>query len=439
MSVRLEKIENNVATIKLEVPYEEFDKAVQASYVKNVGKFNIPGFRKGKAPRSIIERFYGESVFYEDAIDEIFRDKYEVAIKENQLIPVDLPKIDIEQIGKGKDLIIKAEVTLKPEVQLGQYKGIEVEKIEYNVTDEDVQKELENMRNKNARLVTVEDRPVQKGDIVNINFNGYIEDKPFEGGSAENYILEVGSNTFIPGFEDQLLGANIGDELEVKVKFPDDYRVENLAGKDALFKVKINEIKVKELPELDDEFAREVSEFETLEELKNDIKAKLEKQAEYRAKNELTNAVIKKVVDNATVDIPDVMVEHQIDEMLADYDLSLRYQGTNLENYLQYLGIPMAQFRNSLKEEATNRVKTSLVIEKVAKMENIEVTQEDVDKELEEMAKINNIEVEKIKESYDDEYIEHLKGHILVEKTIDFLVNNSKIVDKGENHSEEEK
>ncbi|SHE36307.1 trigger factor [Caldanaerobius fijiensis DSM 17918] len=439
MSVRLEKIENNVATIKLEVPYEEFDKAVQASYVKNVGKFNIPGFRKGKAPRSIIERFYGESVFYEDAIDEIFRNKYESAIKENQLVPVDLPKIDIEQIGKGKDLIIKAEVTLKPEVQLGQYKGIEVEKIEYNVTDEDVQKELENMRNKNARLVTVEDRPVQKGDIVNINFNGYIEDKSFEGGSAENYILEVGSNTFIPGFEDQLLGANIGDELEVKVKFPDDYRVENLAGKDALFKVKINEIKVKELPELDDEFAKEVSEFETLEELKNDIKAKLEKQAEYRAKNELTNAVIKKVVDNATVDIPDVMVEHQIDDMLADYDLSLRYQGTNLENYLQYLGISMDQFRNSLKEEATNRVKTSLVIEKVAKMENIEVTQEDVDKELEEMAKINNIEVEKIKESYDDEYIEHLKGHILVEKTIDFLVNNSKIVDKGENNSEEEK
>lgn len=439
MSVHLEKIENNVATIKLEVPYEEFDKAVEASYLKNASKFNVPGFRKGKAPRKIIERFYGESVFYEDAIDEIFRDKYENAIKENQLTPVDFPKIDIEQIGKGKDLIIKAEVTLKPEVQLGQYKGIEVEKIEYNVTDEDVQKELENMRNKNARLVAVEDRPVQKGDIVNINFTGYVEGQPFEGGSAENYVLEIGSNTFIEGFEDQLIGARIGEEMEVKVKFPDDYHAENLAGKDAVFKVKVNEIKVKELPELDDEFAKEVSEFETLEELKNDIREKLKRQAEYRAKNELTDAVVKKVVDNAVVDIPDVMIQHEIDNILGDYDLSLRYQGSNLESYLQYLGMPMEQFRNSLKQEAANRVKSSLVIEKIAKVENIEVTQEEIDKELEEIAKTNNLDVQKLKESRDEEYIEHLKGHILVEKTIDFLVNNSKIIDKGENNSEEAK
>ncbi|WP_026485984.1 trigger factor [Caldanaerobius polysaccharolyticus] len=439
MSVRLEKIENNVATLRMEIPYDRFDKAVQVSYLKNVSRFNVPGFRKGKAPRKIIERFYGEGVFYEDAIDEIFHEEYNNAIKENNLIPVDLPKVDIEQVGKNKDLIIKAEVTLKPDVKLGQYKGIEVEKVEYNVTDEDVQKELEDMRNKNARLVAVEDRPVQKGDIVYIDFTGYVDGKPFEGGSAENYALEVGSNTFIPGFEDQLIGAKAGAELDVKVKFPEDYGAKDLAGKDATFKVKINDIKVKELPALDDEFAREVSEFDSLDELKKDIRARLEKEAEFKAKNQLTDAVLKKVVDNASVDIPDVMVNREIDNILAEFDLNMRYYGLDMYRYLRYAGISEEQFRNNVKEEATNRVKTTLVIEKVAKEENIEVTQEDVDKEIEEMAKINNVDVQKLKESYDEQRIEHLKEHILVEKTIDFLVNNSKIVDKGEDQNKEAK
>lgn len=430
MSSKLEKIENNVASLTLEIPTEDFEKAVNSSYIKNVSKFNIPGFRKGKAPKRIIERFYGEEVFYEDAIDAVFPSVYEDVIKENNITPVDRPSVDIKQIGKNKDLILTADVTIKPEVVLGEYKGIEVEKVEYNVTDEDVDKEVEKLREKNARMINVDNRPVKSGDIVLIDFKGFIDGAEFKGGSSENYSLEIGSNTFIPGFEDQLIGKNINDDVDVKVKFPDDYKAKNLAGKDVLFKVKIKEIRYKELPAVDDEFVKDISEFDTIDELKKDIRSNLEKDANLRAKNQLSSNVVQKVVDNTKMDIPEVMVKNEIDMMVYEFDMNLRYQGITLENYLKYTNMTMDKFRESIKDEASNKVRTDLVIEKISKLENIEATDEDINNRIEELAKLNNMDVAKYKESVGDKGKEQFKERILREKTIEFLTNNSKIIDK---------
>ncbi|MDK2917985.1 MAG: trigger factor [Candidatus Petromonas sp.] len=428
MNSTLVKKENNQVTLEIKVSAEDFEKAVEQSYKKNRKRFNIPGFRKGKAPRKIIEMQYGEGIFYEDAINIALPKEYDKAIEDHNLEPVDRPDIDIEKIEKGKDLIFKATVTVKPEVNLGEYKGIEVEKIEYNVTDEDVEKELEKMKELNARLVAVEDRPVQKDDTVIIDYKGFVDGEQFDGGTAENQTLVIGSGQFIPGFEEQLIGANIGEEVEVKVTFPEEYHAENLAGKEATFNVTVKEIKYKEMPELDDEFAKDVSEFDTLEELKNDIKNKLEEDAEKKAEKEQREKVIDKVIETVEVDIPEAMVETEIDNMMRDFDFQLRYQGLDLEKYLQFTNNTYEDLRKQMRDDAYNRVKTSLTLEAIGEKENIEVTDEDVDKELEKMAEQHKTTVEKMKESFNTENYGYIKNTIKVRKTIDFLVENAKIV-----------
>jgi len=427
MQSTLLKKEGNEVTLEIKVSAEDFEAAVQKAYLKNRNKFNIPGFRKGKAPRKIIEMQYGEGVFYEDAINIVLPEKYDMAIEEHNLEPVDRPDVDIKQIEKGKDLIFTAKVTVKPEVNLGEYKGIEESKIEYNVTDEDVEKEIDRVRELNARLVSVEDRPVEKGDTVIIDYVGYINDEEFEGGKGENQSLVIGSGRFIPGFEEQLIGANKEDTVDVKVTFPEDYHAKDLAGKEALFKVTVNEIKVKELPEVDDEFVKDVSEFETLEELKADIRENLEKEAKDRAERELRDKILQKAVDNTEIDIPEVMVENEIDEMLRDFDFQLRYQGIDLETYLQFTNTKIEDLRKQMAKDAYNRVKTSLVLEAIGKKENIQVTDEDLEEELERFAKENNRTVEEVKKTLKPANIEYIMASLKVRKTIDFIVEHAKI------------
>lgn len=425
MNSKLEKVENNVATLEITVSPEKLEEGMMKAYLKNVKRFNIPGFRKGKAPRKLIEKHYGEGIFYEDAINAVCPDAYEEAVEEHKLEPVDRPEIDIVEIESGKGIIFKAEVTVRPTVQLGQYKGIEAEKKEYNVTEEDVLKELDILRDKNARIIDIADRPVKQGDMTIIDFKGFVDGEEFSGGTAENYNLEIGSGQFIPGFEEQLVGAEIGKEIDVNVTFPEDYRAEELAGKPALFKVTIKEIKEKELLPLDDEFAKDVSEYDTLEELKKDIKNKKTEEAERMAKHEYEDLVISKVVENASVDIPDVMVENQITSMIKDFDFQLRYQGLDLETYLKYMNISMEEVRKSYKETALNRVKTQLVIDEITKAENIQVSEEDINDEVEKTAKQYNQELEKFKSSLKERDLEYIKDSLIVQKTIDFLIENS--------------
>ncbi|MDI6602081.1 MAG: trigger factor [Thermoanaerobacteraceae bacterium] len=429
MGFELKKVEKNIATIEFNIPSGEFKDAVTKAYKKNAYRFNIPGFRKGKAPLKIIQRYYGEGIFYEDAIDAIFPEKYEEAVKETNIEPIDQPTIDIVQIGEDMDLILKAEVAVKPEVNLGEYKGIEVEKIEYNVTDEDVESELNKMRERNARLVSADDRPIQEGDNVIIDFEGFINNEPFEGGKAENYSLVIGSHTFIEGFEEQLIGKKQKETVDINVRFPDNYGTEDLAGKEAQFKVTIKEIKYKELPELDDEFAKDVSEFDTLEELKADIRKRLQEENENRAKNEFTDRVIQKVVDNATVDIPDVMIERELDSMERNVDMNLRYQGLTLDKYFEITGASKEEFRNNMRQDAYNNVKTSLVLEKIAEVENITVTNEEIDAEIENVSK-GYQDTEKFKQSITEDYREYIKDNLVIRKTIDMLVDRAKPVEK---------
>lgn len=423
MNSKLEKIEKNTATLEIEVSEEQFEKGIQKAYKKNVGRFNIPGFRKGKAPRVIIERYYGEGVFYEDAINEVCPEAYQAAVDQHKLHPVDRPEIDIVQLEKGKPFIFKAIVTVKPEVVLGDYKGIRVEKKEYPVTDEDVDKELENMRNANARMVAVEGRPAKKDDMVIIDYKGFVGEEQFEGGTAENQPLVLGSGHFIEGFEDQLIGAKAGDSVEVKVTFPEDYHAEHLAGKEAVFKVDVKEIKEKELPDLDDEFAKDVSEFETLEDLKKDIRKKLEERAAHRAKHETEDEVIKKVTELSEIDIPEVMIEKQIDSMIRDFEMQLMYQGLKLEGYLDYYNKSMEEFRDGLRDEATERVRKQLTLEKVSQVEGVTASEEELDKELEEMAKRYKMEdIEKFKKSMGEDELNYIRESIIIRKTVDLLV-----------------
>ncbi|WP_434565286.1 trigger factor [Thermoanaerobacterium thermosaccharolyticum] len=432
MSSNLKKIENSVATIELNIPKEKFEEGLNFSYKKNVGRFNVPGFRRGKAPRIIIERYYGEGVLYEDAIEHLFPDAYQEAIDSLKIEPIDSPSIDILQIGKGKDLIIEAVVPVMPDVELGQYKGIEVKKVEYNVKDEDVENRLEQMRQRNARVVPVEDRAAQMGDIVDISFEGFIDGKPFEGGKSDNYSLELGSKTFIPGFEEQIVGHNINDEFDVNVKFPEDYRVEELKGKDAVFKVKLLSIKYKELPELNDDFAKDVSEFDTLNELKEDIKRELKEQYDRSAEEEMKENAVKTVVANSKVEIPEVMIDRQIDISLRDLDYNLRYQGLNLDKYLEITGKSKDELRKEMHDDAALRVKTQLVVDKIGKVENITATDEEVENRLNEMARNYNVNVEDLKKELNESQINNIKDDIVYFKTIDFIFENSKIVDKEE-------
>ena len=420
----VEKTYKNIVSFEFSVSPEEFEKAVQKAYKKNVKKINMPGFRKGKAPRIIIEKAYGKEVFYEDAINFVLPDAYDKAVEENGISPVAQPEVDLksEKIEPDKEIIFTAKVVVKPEFELGEYKGVKAEKAVYETTDENVNEEIEKLRERNSRLVPVEDRAVQADDIANINFEGFVDDVAFEGGKGENFDLTIGSGQFIPGFEDQLLGKNVGDDVEVKVTFPDEYHAEDLAGKDAVFKVKINSLKVKELPEADDDFAMDVSEFDTLDEYKADIKAKLEKANEDKAKHETEQNVIDAVCANTEIDIPDEMIDSQIDSMIRDMDMQMRYQGIDLNTYMQYTGQTMDTIREQYKPEAEKRVKTTLVLEKVSEVEKIEPTDEDVENEYQKISEENGMKIDDIKKYIKEDDV---KARIKAEKAINLLVESA--------------
>ena len=427
MAVKTEQVEKNLVKLTFEVSREKFEEGINEAYKKNKSKFNIPGFRKGKVSKAIVEKYYTEAVFYDDAINYVLPDAYEAAVKESELDVVAKPEIDVEEIKKGEPVVFTALVTTKPEVKLGKYKGIEIEKIENNVTDEDVLRDIEAARLRNARIVSVDDRAVQKGDIAVINYEGFCDGVAFEGGKGENYDLEIGSNTFIPGFEDQIIGAKIGEEIDVNVTFPEEYHAPNLAGKPAVFKVLVNEIKYKELPDLDDDFASEVSEFETLAEYKESIKNKLLEQAENKTKQETENAVIEKACEVCEVEIPAAMIEAQIDRMVNDFAQRLSYQGMSLDMYMQYTGGNMEAMRESFKEQAERQCKVTLVIEAIAAEEKMEALDEEIEEKIVEMSKIYNMELDKLKEMLRDEDKESIAHDVKMSKTIDMLVNNSKV------------
>lgn len=426
MSELLKK-ENNLVSIKMTVTADEFETACQKAYNQNKGKFNLQGFRKGKAPRQLIEKMYGEGVFFEDAINLVFPDAFEKVIKELDLDVIDRPSIDVEDVGKGKDLILIVEAAVKPDVTLGDYKGLTAEKPSDEVTEDEIQADLTKKQEAGSRLVSITDRAVQEKDTVIFDFEGFVNGELFEGGKAEGYTLVIGSNTFIPGFEEQLIGVSIGEEKEVKVSFPEDYHSEDLKGKDAIFKCVVHEIKFKELPELDDEFAKDVSEFDTLEELKADIKEKLTTSKKSTAENAFKNELIKQAVENATVEIPEVMVETQTDKMVQEFANNLQYQGLDINTYLQYTSSNMEELRAQMKEDSAVRVKTSLVIEAIAKAETVEVTEEDLNEEYAKMAEMYKMEIEKVKEILGGQDSEYLSDSIKSKKAVDIIVNNGKI------------
>lgn len=425
MAVKNEQVEKNLVKLTFEVSAEDFAKAINNVFKKNAKRFNIPGFRKGKAPKAIVEKYYGEGVFYEDAINSVLPEAYESAVKEAELDVVARPEIDVEEIKKGEPVVFTALVTTKPEVKLGDYKGIEVEKTDYTVTDEDVQKDLEESRKRNARLVSVDDRAVENGDIAVIDFEGFVDGVAFAGGKGEGYELEIGSGTFIPGFEDQLIGAKVDDLVDVNVKFPEEYHAEELKGKDALFKVKVNEIKFRELPELNDDFASEISDFDTLEEYKADLKKKLEEKAKDKAKNEKENKVIEKAVENAEFEIPEAMLESQIDRMVNDFAQRLQYQGMNMDVYMQYTGQTAEGIREQFKDQAKHQLSGSLVLEEIAKQENIEVGPEEIELHLVDMAKKYNMELDKLKELISDEEKDNIAKDLVLQKTIAMLADSA--------------
>ena len=427
MAVKSEQVEKNLVKLTFEVSPEQFEEGIKKAYAKNAKKYNVPGFRKGKVPRAIIEKYYTEAVFYDDAINFVLPEAYDSALKEAEVESVARPEIDVEEIKKGEPVVFTALVTTKPEVKLGKYKGITIDKIEHTVTDADVDKDIEATQKKNARLVTVEDRAIENGDIAVIDFEGFADGVAFPGGKGESYELEIGSGTFIPGFEEQLIGKNAETDTEVNVTFPEEYHAADLAGKDATFKVKIHEIKVRELPELNDDFASEVSEFDTLEEYKKDVRTRLEKAAEDKTKAETENAVIDKVAEEAEIDIPDAMIEAQIDRLVNDFAQRLAYQGLNLDMYMQYTGATKESFREGFKEQAQKQVRVSLVLEEVAKQEGIAANPEEIDDKLAEMSKQYNMEVEKLKELLQPADMENIEKEIALTKTIEMLVNKAKI------------
>ena len=427
MKVKVENIKDKANEVKLEftVEAQKFEEAIQDVYKKNAKYFNIPGFRKGKAPFKMVEKAYGIQIFYEDAFNEIAGEAYVKGLEDNKIEAVSKPEIDIKQIEAGKDLIFTAVVQTKPEVTLGDYKGIELKKVEYNVTDKDVEHELEHIAEHNARLVAVEDRPVEKGDTVVIDFEGFVDGKAFEGGKAENHELEIGSGKFIPGFEDQIVGMKIDEDRDIKVTFPEEYPAKELEGKEATFKIKLHEIKKKELPEINDEFAKDASEFDTLEDCKKSIREKQEKANESKAKFEMEDAAIETVCKNAKVDIPSGMIETQLDNMEKDISSRLNYQGMNLDQYLQMIGKTKKEFRDENKEQAEKQVKTSLVLEAIMKDAKVEVTEEEIDAKIKEMAEMYGQKEEEVKQN--PELRRYVEESLKSEKTIHYIVDNAKI------------
>lgn len=428
MSLQVEKLENNMAKLTIEVSAEEFEKAIKDAYNHNKGRFNIPGFRKGKAPLNMIEKMYGAGIFYEDAGNALIDESYPKAVEECEEEIVSSPTIDVIQIEKGKSFIYTATVAVKPEVTLGEYKGIEVEKADATVTDEDVEAELKAAQEKNGRLIAVEDRPVADGDNTVIDFKGYIDGVAFDGGEGEDYPLIIGSHSFIEGFEEQLIGKNVGEQCEVNVTFPEEYHAPELAGKPAKFDVTIKEVKMTELPELNDEFASEVSDFETLAEYKEDIKAKLQDKKNREAATENENRVIDKVVENASMEIPQAMVDTQARGMLEDYARRLQSQGLNINDYMKYTGMTVEKMKEQMEPQALRRIKTRLVLEKIVEVENLEVSDEAVDSQIEKMAASYQMEADKLKEMMGENERAQMKEDLKVQEAVDFLVSEAKLV-----------
>lgn len=422
-----ETIDKSRVKLTIEIDKDAFADAVMKAYKKNVKKIAIPGFRKGKAPKAIIERYYGEGVFYEDAVNFVCPDAYEFAVKEADIEPVDRPEIDIETIGEGKDLVITAEVTVKPEVELGDYIGVSAEKKNYRTKVADVDAQIKAAQDKNARMIDIDDRAVKKGDFTVIDFEGFVDGVPFEGGKATDHSLEIGSGQFIPGFEDQLIGAKIGEEKEINVTFPEEYHAEELKGKPAVFKVTVKSIQQKELPELNDDFAKDVSEFDTFEEYKQDVKAKLDKANADKTAAEFEGNVIKVVTDAAKVDIPQCMIDAKIEDLIRDFGYRLSSQGLSLDQYMKYTGETVDTFKEQFKDQAAEQVKTALVLGEIAKKENIEVTDEDVENEFKRMAEMYGMEVDKLKEYIKDGEKDSLKEELKIKKAVDKIVGAAKV------------
>ncbi len=426
MSSVLDKKEKNTVEFTMTVKAETFKEAMDQSFKKNVKKITLPGFRKGKAPRKLIEKAYGEAVFYDDAIDIVFPAEYEAAISELAIEPVDVPKLDVKEIGSGKDLVMTISVTVKPEFELGEYKGLKLDEINHTVSDEDVEKELAQKQERNARLVTVEDRAVKEGDIANINFEGFVDDVAFPGGKGENYDLTIGSGQFIPGFEEQIVGKNIGEEFDVNVSFPEEYHAEDLKGKPAVFKVKVNSIQYKEMPALDDEFAKDISEFDTLDALKADIRAKLEEQAAKTTQQEKENAVIDKLVDSTEIDVPDCMIDTRIENIIRENNMRMAQQGMSFDQYLSFMGSTIDQFKTMMRPNALKQVKANLILEAIVKAEAFEITDEAVNEKVVEMAEMYHMEADKLKDTLREQDILNIKEDMKMEKAVALLVESAK-------------
>ena len=425
MSLQVEKLEHNMAKLTIEVSAEELEKALQGAYNKQKKNISIPGFRKGKVPRQMIEKMYGPEVFYDDAANQLIPEAYGKVYDEEDLEIVSQPKIDIVQIEKGKPFIFTAEVALKPEVTLGEYKGLKVEKISNRVTQKEIDAKLAEEQEKNARTVSVTDRPVQDKDEVVLDFEGFVDGVAFEGGKGENYPLTIGSGSFIPGFEDQLIGANLEEEKEVRVTFPEEYHAKDLAGKDAVFKCSVHEIKVKELPELDDEFASDVSEFETLDAFKADIKAKIKEQKIAEGKRKQEDKAVEEAVANAQMDIPDAMIDTEVRQMANDFAQRLQQQGLTMDQYFQFTGMTAEKMTEELKPQALKRIQTRLVLEAIVKAENIEISDEKIDEEIQKMAESYKMEAEKLKEFMGENEKKQMKLDMAVQEAVTFLVENA--------------
>ncbi len=426
MSLQVEKLENNTAKLTIEVAAEEFEQAIQAAYKKNKNKFNVPGFRKGKVPYAMVEKMYGAAVFYEDAANDIIPKAYADAAAESELEIVARPEINVTQIEKGKPFIFEAEVTLKPEIKLGKYKGVKVEAMDTTVTDEDVQAELDKVKEQNARLVAADDKAVEDGDQTTIDFEGFVDGVAFEGGKGEDYPLTIGSHSFIDNFEEQLIGKKVGEEVEVNVTFPEDYQAEELAGKPAMFKVTVKEIKVKEYPEVDDDFAQDVSEFDTLDEYKADIRKNLEEKKAQEAEADKESKVIEAIVNDSEMDIPEKMIEAQCQQMVEEFAQNIAMQGISFEQYLQFTGGSVDQLTEQVKPQAEARIQSSLVLEAIVDAENIEATDEEYDEEIKKMAEKYQMEAEKVNDFLSEDDKKNIKADICARKAAKLAVEAAK-------------
>ena len=426
MSLQVEKLEKNMAKLTIEVPAEELEKAMQNAYLRAKNRITIPGFRKGKAPRKMIEQMYGKGIFLEDAANALIPEQYSKALEECDLEIVSQPEIDVTQIEPGKAFIFTAEVAVKPEVTLGEYKGLEVPKSETEVTDEEIEAELKKEQEKNSRTITVEDRGAENGDIATIDFEGFVDGTAFEGGKGTDYPLTLGSGSFIPGFEDQLVGAKAGDHVEVNVTFPEEYQSKDLAGKAAVFQCDVKKVETKELPELDDDFAQDVSEFDTLAEYKEDIKKNLAERKEKEARTAKENAAVDKAIENAQMEIPDAMIETQISQMLDDFSRRMQAQGLTMEQYMQFTGLTADKMREEMKPQALKRIQTRLVLEKIAETENIQPSEEEVNEEISKMAEMYKMEADKLKELLGDRELEQMKKDMAVQKVVTLVADEAK-------------